>query len=57
LEKDDDHTAGSKAECNTDHCPDGPPVAALICSAKVEDEETKLDKHVASIVNGEDGRV
>lgn len=57
LEDDDENAADTKAECNKLHEPDDPVVPTLVRCVTVEEEERKLDEHVAGEVEAEDGDV
>jgi hypothetical protein len=57
LKDHDENTADTKGKGNKLHDPDRPVMPTLICRVAVEEEESKLDKHVAGEIEGEDGDV
>jgi hypothetical protein len=57
LEDDDQDAADAESKSDELHEPDDPVMPALICCVAVEEEQSKLDEHIAGQVEDENGDV
>ena len=53
LEDDDQDAANAESKSDKLHEPDDPVMPALVCCVAVEEEQSKLDEHVAGQVEDE----